>query len=57
MIIQGVTLSNATVYDASFNSKDALLYVDAGNTASYPGSGTTWLTIRAPGPNGNTAAG
>ena len=45
MIIQGVTLSNATVYDASFNSKDALLYVDAGNTASYPGSGTTWTDL------------
>jgi hypothetical protein len=45
MIIQGVTLSNATVYDASFNSNGALLYVDAGNTASYPGSGTTWTGL------------
>ena len=45
MIIQGVTLSNATVYDASFNSKDALLYVDAGNSASYPGTGTTWTDL------------
>ena len=45
MIIQGVTLSNTTVYDASFNSNGALLYVDAGNTASYPGSGTTWTGL------------
>ena len=45
MIIQGVTLSNTDVYDASFNSKDALLYVDAGNSASYPGTGTTWTDL------------
>ena len=42
MIIQGVSLSNITVYDASFNSNGALLYVDAGQNRSYPGSGTTW---------------
>ena len=45
MIIQGVTLSNATVYDASFNSNGALLYLDAGNTASYPGTGTAWTGL------------
>jgi hypothetical protein len=45
MIIQGVTLSNTIVYDASFNSTGALLYLDAGNTASYPGSGTTWTDL------------
>ena len=45
MIISGVTLSNTIVYDASFNSKGALLYLDAGNTASYPGSGTTWTDL------------
>lgn len=45
MIIQGVTLKNINVYDASFNGAGALLYVDAGNTASYPGSGTAWTGL------------
>ena len=45
MIIQGVSLSGTTVYDASFNSNGALLYVDAGNTASYPGTGTAWTGL------------
>ena len=45
MIIQGVTLRGINVYDASFNGNDALLYVDAGNTASYPGTGTTWTGL------------
>ena len=45
MIIQGVTLRGINVYDASFNSNGALLYVDAGNTASYSGTGTTWTGL------------
>jgi hypothetical protein len=45
MIIQGVTLSNINVYDASFNSNGALLYLDSGQAASYPGSGTTWTDL------------
>ena len=45
MIIQGVTLNGINVYDASFNGNGALLYVDAGNAASYPGSGTTWTGL------------
>ena len=45
MIIQGMTLKNINVYDASFNGNGALLYVDAGNAASYPGSGTTWTGL------------
>ena len=49
MIIQGVTITGTTVYDSSFNSNGALLYVNAGNTASYPGSGTTWTDL-----SGNT---
>lgn len=47
MIIQGVKITNTTVYDASFNSNGALLYLDAGQTASYPGSGTTWTDLGA----------
>ena len=49
MIIQGVTLIGINVYDASFNSNGALLYLDAGNTNSYSGSGTTWTDL-----SGNT---
>jgi hypothetical protein len=45
MIISGVTLGNTVVYDASFNANGALLYLDAGQTASYPGSGTTWTDL------------
>ena len=45
MIISGVTLSNTVVYDASFNSNGALLYLNAGNPASYSGSGTTWTDL------------
>jgi hypothetical protein len=52
MIIQGVKLSNTVVYDASFNSTGALLYLDPGNVASYPGSGTTWTDLSG---NNNTA--
>lgn len=45
MIIQGVTLKGTAVYDASFNSNGALLYLDAGNTASYSGFGTIWTDL------------
>jgi hypothetical protein len=45
MIIQGVTINGLNVYDASFNSNGALLYLDPGNTASYSGSGTTWTDL------------
>ena len=45
MIIQGMTLKNINVYDASFNGAGALLYVDAGNSSSYPGTGTTWTGL------------
>ena len=45
MIISGVTLSGVSVYDASFNSNGALLYVDAGQAASYSGTGSTWTDL------------
>jgi len=44
-IVQGTNIQGFTVYDASFNSNGALLYLDAGNAASYPGSGTTWTDL------------
>jgi len=45
MIVQGITLNGGAVYDASFNSNGALLYLDAGNSSSYSGSGTTWTDL------------
>jgi hypothetical protein len=51
-IVQGTNIQGFTVYDASFNSNGALLYLDAGNTASYSGSGTTWTDLST---NTNTA--
>lgn len=45
MIIQGVTISGLEVYDASFNSRGALLYLNAGESASYSGTGTTWTDL------------
>ena len=45
MIVQGVSLNGLNVYDASFNGNGALLYVDAGNTSSYPGTGTAWTGL------------
>lgn len=45
MIIQGITLTGTKLYDASFNSTGALLYLDAGNPVSYSGSGTTWTDL------------
>jgi len=45
MKIEGVALVGVKVYDNSFDSIGALLYVDAGQSASYPGSGTTWTGL------------
>jgi len=55
MIIQGVTLSNISVYDNTFNTKDALLYIDIGKSASYPGSGTTYTDLSSNANNGTSA--
>jgi len=51
MIIQGITLTNTSVYDGSFNSNGAFLYIDIGNTASYSGSGTSYTDLSG---NANT---
>jgi hypothetical protein len=44
MIIQGVTLNSVTVYDSIVTS-GLQLYLDANNSASYPGTGTTWFDL------------
>jgi hypothetical protein len=55
MIIKNSTIKNATVQDGSFpvaGTSTMLLYLDAGNTASYSGSGTTWSDLSGNGANG-----
>jgi len=53
MIVSGITLNNVGfVVDGTFNTNDALLYLDAGNPASYSGSGTTWTDLSS---NANNA--
>jgi hypothetical protein len=55
MIIQGTTLKNVTVQDASIPiTSSMLLYLDAGNPYSYNGSGSTWYDLS--GRNNNTTA-
>jgi len=51
MIIQGVKLNNISVYDNTFNTSSALLYIDIGKTASYSGSGTSYTDLSG---NSNT---
>ena len=41
MIIQGVTLNSVRVIDATFNTSNLILHLDANQVASYSGSGTT----------------
>ena len=41
-----------TAQQSSIVTNNMLLYLDAGNVASYPGSGTTWTDLS---PNGNNA--
>lgn len=40
MIIQGVSLNGTRVVDASIITDNLVIWLDANNTASYPGSGT-----------------
>jgi hypothetical protein len=48
MIISGVTLNGVTVYDGVvYNGLQ--LYLDASNTTSYPGTGTTWFDLSGQG--------
>jgi hypothetical protein len=56
MIIQGAILNNVGfVNDASIiNDSSTLLYLDAGNPASYPGTGTTWYDLSS---NANNTTG
>jgi len=55
MIIQGVTLTNISVYDNTFNTASALLYIDIGKSASYSGTGTSYTDLSGNGNNGTSA--
>lgn len=41
MIVQGVTLRGTRVVDASIITQNLAIWLDANNSASYPGTGTT----------------
>ena len=41
MIINGINLTNINVYDASIILNNLVIWLDADNSSSYPGSGTT----------------
>ena len=41
MIIQGVTLNGTRVVDAGVITSGLILYLDANNSSSYSGTGTT----------------
>ena len=45
MLIQGVTLTGVTVKDLGLVTDGLTLNLDAGDSASYPGSGTTWTDL------------
>ena len=46
MLISGVTLNGVYVVDLpSIITTGALMYVDAGKSLSYPGTGTTWTDL------------
>ena len=45
MIISGVALRGVTVVDTQIVQANLLINLDAGNTNSYPGTGTTWTNL------------
>ena len=54
MIIQGVTLNGVTVVDAQAVTSGLMYYIDAGNAASYSGSGTSINNIAGTAPGAAT---
>jgi hypothetical protein len=54
VIIQGVTLSGLTVIDLPAVTSGLVYYIDAGNTASYSGSGTSINNIAGTAPGAAT---
>jgi hypothetical protein len=52
--VEGKMVFGRTTGSSSFVTTNMLLYLDAGNSASYPGTGTTWTDLS---PNANNATG
>ena len=56
IIISGISVinigSNPDPYSIITRNRNIELYLDAGNTNSYPGSGTTWTDLSGQGNNG-----
>lgn len=48
MDLRGVAIANTSLSTAQIVTQDLVLNLDAGNTASYSGSGTTWSSLVSP---------
>jgi hypothetical protein len=58
MIIQGVTLTGTYITDVpSVVTANLSMFLDAGNSSSYPGSGTTWTDLSGNSRNGTLTNG
>lgn len=53
----GSNVNKITTQPQSIVTNGLILYLDAGNTASYPGSGTTWTDLSGSGNNGTLVNG
>lgn len=56
MIIQGVALNGTRMVDASIITNGLILWLDANNTASYPGTGTLVTDLSGNGNNHNLSS-
>lgn len=56
MIIQGTTLKGTRVVDGSIITQNLGLYIDANNSSSYPGTGTTITDLSGNGRTQNLAS-
>jgi hypothetical protein len=52
-----INIKGKTVFGPNVVTDNMVLYLDAGNTKSYPGSGTSWKNIRGSSGNGTLSNG
>ena len=57
MIIQGVTLNGVYVIDLGIVTTNLSMFLDAGSTSSYPGTGTAWTDLSGNSRNGTLTNG
>jgi hypothetical protein len=57
MIIQGVTLNGVYVVDGGIVTTNLSMFLDAGNSSSYPGTGTAWTDLSGNSRNGTLTGG